>query len=83
MAYNGKASKQQAKIAAYVLSYEFGATQSSIAQVFNTSQSVISQWIKEVTYQKKIGDLEGQIDKAMELVQELSKQLQIESKRLD
>ena len=82
MPYNGNQPKASAKIAAYVLYHEFGASQRAIAGVFNSSQSTISQWIKEAEYQRKIGALEEDLAQAREMVKDLSKILCLESKIL-
>ena len=77
MAYNGNRPKNEAKIVAYGLSKEFGASQKAIAGVFNTSQSVISSWIKEVSYERKITDLSQQIQDQRAEIQRLGKELNL------
>lgn len=82
MPYQGKQPKESAKIAAYVLHHEFGASQKAIAKVFTSSQSTISQWIKEAEYKKQIGALENDLAEARKMVEDLSKKLRLESKIL-
>ncbi|MFU2089293.1 hypothetical protein ACLSZP_00990 [Avibacterium avium] len=82
MAYSGKRPKEQAKIAAYILYHEFGASQKNIAIVFNTTQSVISNWIKEAEYQRRIGELSHQLNEARQFAIELSKTLDVDSRIL-
>ncbi|MDP8099442.1 hypothetical protein [Pasteurella atlantica] len=78
MAYNNTIrSKEDAKLVAYLLNKEFGASQKNIACVFNTSQSAISNWIKEVDYQRQIYDLSNEISRLKNQVENISNQLNL------
>lgn len=55
---------------AFVLKEEMGYTQTEIATLMKVSQSTISNMIKDFKYERKIHDLQAELDSARELIQQ-------------
>ena len=63
--------REKCKIVAYSLINEYGAHQSSVADVFGVSQSTASNWNKEVGFCKKVHDLENALRGAQDRIEDL------------
>ena len=49
---------------------DFGYTQGEIARLMRVSQSTIAQSIKEITYRRTIENLERELDRAYQLIEQ-------------
>lgn len=77
MVYKNKGgqSRERTMIAAYSLVKDFGAKHKDVASALGCTQSTISNWVKDVGYQKEISGLKNEIADAQDYINELHHQL--------
>lgn len=77
MVYKNKGgqSRERTMVAAYSLVKDFGAKHKDVASTLGCSQGTISNWVKEVGYQKEIRGLQNEMADAQEYINELHSQL--------
>lgn len=73
----GGQPREKCMVAAYALVKNYGATQSTVAEVMGCSQGTVANWVKEVGFRKEINGLKNELGKAHDYIADLADQLNL------